>query len=92
VLLPKAERRIPILIAGNKPRMLRLTARYAEAWNTAWFWEPNQKLHDRLAAFDETLAAEGRELTAVEVDWMLWGYSQGLFPVRPHHRVRTVFY
>jgi hypothetical protein len=40
----------------------------------------------------DRLAAEGRELTAVEVDWMLWGYSQGLFPVRPHHRVRTVFY
>jgi len=64
-LLPKAERRIPILIAGNKPRMLRLTARYAEAWNTAWFWEPNQKLHDRLAAFDGALAEEGREGTSV---------------------------
>jgi alkanesulfonate monooxygenase SsuD/methylene tetrahydromethanopterin reductase-like flavin-dependent oxidoreductase (luciferase family) len=65
VLLPKAERRIPILIAGNKPRMLRLTARYADAWNTAWFWEPNQKLHDRLAAFDEALAEEGRAVSAV---------------------------
>ena len=60
VLLPKAERRIPILIAGNRPRMLRLTARYADAWNTAWFWEPNQKLHERLAAFDTALAEEGR--------------------------------
>ena len=40
----------------------------------------------------DRLAAESRELTAVEVDWMLWDYSQGLFPVRPHHRVRTVFY
>jgi alkanesulfonate monooxygenase SsuD/methylene tetrahydromethanopterin reductase-like flavin-dependent oxidoreductase (luciferase family) len=65
VLLPKADRRIPILIAGNKPRMLGLTARYADAWNTAWFWEPNQKLHDRLAAFDSALAAEGRECSAV---------------------------
>lgn len=61
VLLPKADRRIPILIAGNKPRMLGLTARYADAWNTAWFWEPNQKLHDRLAAFDVALAASGRD-------------------------------
>ncbi|HEY8816416.1 MAG TPA: LLM class flavin-dependent oxidoreductase [Candidatus Dormibacteraeota bacterium] len=65
VLLPKADRRIPILIAGNKPRMLGLTARYADAWNTAWFWEPNQKLHDRLAAFDEALAGEGREGSTV---------------------------
>jgi alkanesulfonate monooxygenase SsuD/methylene tetrahydromethanopterin reductase-like flavin-dependent oxidoreductase (luciferase family) len=65
VLLPKADRRIPILIAGNKPRMLGLTARYADAWNTAWFWEPNQKLHDRLAAFDKALAEEGREVSTV---------------------------
>ena len=40
----------------------------------------------------DRLAAESRELTAVEVDWMLWDYSQGLFPVRPYHRTRTVFY
>jgi len=45
-----------------------------------------EELRDRL--FDSA----GRELTAVEVDWLLWDYSQGLFPVRPHHRVRTVFY
>jgi alkanesulfonate monooxygenase SsuD/methylene tetrahydromethanopterin reductase-like flavin-dependent oxidoreductase (luciferase family) len=65
VLLPRAERRIPILIAGNRPRMLGLTARYADAWNTAWFWEPNPKLHDRLAAFDVALAAEGCAGSAV---------------------------
>ena len=40
----------------------------------------------------DRLAARGRHLTAVEVDWLLWDYSQGLFPVRPYHRTRTVFY
>jgi Potential Queuosine, Q, salvage protein family len=40
----------------------------------------------------DRLAAGGRDLTAVEVDWMLWDYAQGLFPVRPYHRTRTVFY
>ena len=40
----------------------------------------------------DRLAVAGRRLTAVEVDWMLWSYGQGLFPVRPYHRVRTVFY
>lgn len=40
----------------------------------------------------DRLAAGGRALTAVEVDWMLWDLSQGLYPVRPHHRVRTIFY
>ncbi len=43
-------------------------------------------------ALRDGLAAGGRELTAVEVDWLLWDYSQGLFPVRPYHRTRTVFY
>lgn len=45
--------------------MLGLTARHADAWNTAWFWEPDQKLHDRLAAFDAALAAESRDLGSV---------------------------
>ena len=40
----------------------------------------------------DALAAGGRQLSAVEVDWMLWSLAQGLFPVRPYHRVRTVFY
>lgn len=40
----------------------------------------------------DRLEDSGRRLLAVEVDWLLWDYSQGLFPVRPHHRVRTVFY
>jgi hypothetical protein len=40
----------------------------------------------------DRLHAAGRELIAVEVDWLLWDLAQGLFPVRPHHRVRTVFY
>ena len=33
----------------------------------------------------------GRPLRAFEVDWMLWGLSQGDLPF-PHHRTLTVFY
>jgi hypothetical protein len=40
----------------------------------------------------DELAAAGRQLNAIEVDWMLWAFSQELYPVRPHHRTRTVFY
>jgi hypothetical protein len=40
----------------------------------------------------DRLAAGGRHHMSVEVDWMLWDYSQGLFPVRPYHRTRTVYY
>ena len=38
------------------------------------------------------LAERGRELSAVELDWMLWEISQSLYPVRPYHRTRTIFY
>ena len=40
----------------------------------------------------DRLAELGRPLMAVQVDWMLWAWSQGVFPVRPHHRTRTIFY
>jgi FMNH2-dependent dimethyl sulfone monooxygenase len=36
-LVPTPGRRIPILVAAGGPRMLRLTAGYADAWNSAWF-------------------------------------------------------
>ncbi len=40
----------------------------------------------------EALAERGRELMSIEVDWILWDLSQALYPVRPHHRTRTIFY
>jgi probable F420-dependent oxidoreductase len=61
VLLPPPERPIPILVAGNRPRMLRLTARYADAWNTAWFRSPDERLDQRLADMRAALEAEGRD-------------------------------
>jgi probable F420-dependent oxidoreductase len=61
VLLPPPDRPIPILVAGHGPRMLRLTARYADAWNTAWFGLPDQRLRQRLADLRAALQAEGRD-------------------------------
>ena len=40
----------------------------------------------------EALAGRGRPLLSIEVDWILWDLSQGLYPVRPYHRTRTIFY
>jgi Potential Queuosine, Q, salvage protein family len=40
----------------------------------------------------EALAVRGRTLTSIEVDAILWDLSQGLYPVRPYHRTRTIFY
>jgi probable F420-dependent oxidoreductase len=49
-----------ILIGASKPRMLRLTARYADSWNTCWLGLPTL-LHERRANVDTACAAEGRD-------------------------------
>ena len=61
VLLPPPVRRVPILIAATGPRMLQLTARHADAWNTAWFTLPDARLRAQLAALRTALAAEARD-------------------------------
>jgi alkanesulfonate monooxygenase SsuD/methylene tetrahydromethanopterin reductase-like flavin-dependent oxidoreductase (luciferase family) len=61
VLRPPPDRPIPILMAAKGWRMLRLTARYADAWNTAWYRLPDELLHRRLAELQAALEAEGRD-------------------------------
>jgi probable F420-dependent oxidoreductase len=61
LLLPAPERQVPILVAGHGPRMLRLTARYAGAWNTAWHGLPDDQLDKRLADMRAALETEGRD-------------------------------
>jgi len=65
-VFPRPERSIPVLIAGNKPRMLSLVARYADSWNTAWFARPDDRLHERLQALDAALADAGRDPATLE--------------------------
>jgi alkanesulfonate monooxygenase SsuD/methylene tetrahydromethanopterin reductase-like flavin-dependent oxidoreductase (luciferase family) len=66
VLQPTPSRPIPVLVAAFGPRMLRLTARHADAWNTAWFGAPDERLRGRLEALDAALTAEGRDPTTLE--------------------------
>lgn len=58
---PAPERRIPVLIAAKGPRMLELTARFADAWNTAWFGLPDRLLAERLSEFEAAAERQGRE-------------------------------
>lgn len=53
----------PILIAGKRPRMLRLVARYADQWNAAWFGDPTAavELDRRLEGLRRALDDEGRD-------------------------------
>ena len=41
----------------------------------------------------DALAARGRKLWSIQVDWILWEASQARFEgMKPYHRVRTIFY
>jgi FMNH2-dependent dimethyl sulfone monooxygenase len=61
ILLPPPARTPPILVASKGPRMLRLTATWADAWNTAWFGRVDDRLRTRLADLDEACATVGRD-------------------------------
>jgi len=49
----------PILIGARRPRMLRLVARYADAWNTAWHTKP-EVVAERWAGMRQACEEEGR--------------------------------
>lgn len=67
VLMPPARREIPILIAAKRPRMLELTARYADAWNLAWFGPPNERLAAVRADLLAACAAVGRDPATLDI-------------------------
>jgi alkanesulfonate monooxygenase SsuD/methylene tetrahydromethanopterin reductase-like flavin-dependent oxidoreductase (luciferase family) len=73
VLIPPPPRpaRIPgrmrILIAARGDRVLRLTARWADAWNAAWFGFPDDRYRHRLADLHRACASEARDPDSLEV-------------------------
>jgi len=56
----------PILVAGKGPRMLTLTARYADSWNTAWHAEPADAV-PRIASMHAACTAAGRDPATLEI-------------------------
>jgi len=61
VLAPPPARPVPILVAAKAPRMLALTATWADAWNSAWFGRVDDRLRSRLAALEAACAGVGRD-------------------------------
>ena len=57
---------VPILLAAFGPRMMRLTARYADQWTTDWLG-PESKVRDDLAKLHAACAAEGRDPATLTV-------------------------
>ncbi|WP_427886955.1 LLM class flavin-dependent oxidoreductase [Kribbella sp. GL6] len=58
---PAPPHRVPLLVAGHRPRMLRLVTQWADAWNTAWYGVPSEKLDERLQTLDDALKTAHRE-------------------------------
>lgn len=54
----------PILVGTSGERMLRLTARYADAWNTVWH-QSADKAEDKIAALDAACAEVGRDRSTI---------------------------
>lgn len=50
-----------ILIGGAGPRILRLTAQYADQWNLAWFGLPGDRFREVNATLDKACLELGRE-------------------------------
>jgi hypothetical protein len=50
----------PILVGSSGHRMLRITARYADAWNTVWHKDP-EAVVPLMAAVDEACREVGRD-------------------------------
>lgn len=59
----------PRILVGcsGKPRMLGLVARYADAWNTAWYGVPGDRFRSNRAALRAACEAAGRDPASVEL-------------------------
>jgi probable F420-dependent oxidoreductase len=73
VLIPPPPRparlpgRMPILVAARGERVLRLAARYADAWNAAWFGFPDERFAQRRADLVAACLAENRDPATLEI-------------------------
>jgi alkanesulfonate monooxygenase SsuD/methylene tetrahydromethanopterin reductase-like flavin-dependent oxidoreductase (luciferase family) len=68
-LLPRGPRAgaIPLLIGAEGPRMLGLVGAYADAYNTAWYGWPNERLGSRRKALRAACLNHGRDPGSVDL-------------------------
>jgi alkanesulfonate monooxygenase SsuD/methylene tetrahydromethanopterin reductase-like flavin-dependent oxidoreductase (luciferase family) len=59
---------MPILVAGTRPRMMRLTARHADQWNVAWLGSVPTLYEERHALLVDACRQVGRDPTEIEVN------------------------
>lgn len=64
-LSPRPAQQVPFWIAAVGPRMLEITARYADGWNIAWFGTNTGPFRKRAAQLAELARAAGRPADAI---------------------------
>jgi F420-dependent oxidoreductase-like protein len=74
---PVQSPRPPLLLAAHRPRMLRVVARYADAWNS---FGTVDEMRDRNALLDEACAEIGRDPAAIRRG--LYGWA-AMMPTDP---------
>jgi len=81
VLVPPARHDLPILVAAKRPRMMELTARHADAWNTAWFGLPDERLARLRGELHEACERVGRDpATLTDTVGLIVGYPEAAWP------------
>ena len=60
VILPRPEHDVPIVIASEGPRMMSITARYADGWQCGWSGLPDDDYRRELAALQAACESAGR--------------------------------
>lgn len=84
-LLPRRDSgaTVPILVGcSGGERMMSLVARWADAWNGAWYGRPGPKFHDLRDRLHAACEKAGRDPSTVEVTvGMIMGESEPRVPV-----------
>jgi alkanesulfonate monooxygenase SsuD/methylene tetrahydromethanopterin reductase-like flavin-dependent oxidoreductase (luciferase family) len=57
----------PILVAGTKPRMMSLTAQWADRWNSVWYGLPTDQFRKERDDLANACAAIGRDPGTIEI-------------------------
>jgi probable F420-dependent oxidoreductase len=74
--------RPPLMVGCGEPRMMRLTARYADQWNSGYFGQPDTFVQSR-QEFLGACQAVGRDPSTVGITAMLYAHYPKMMPLPP---------
>lgn len=57
----------PLLVAGTKPRMMSLIAKYADRWNSVWYGLPTDEFRAERRDLEAACSAIGRDAKQIEI-------------------------